>query len=91
MSWPLFSYGLVNSMFFGTYSSILKLLGSSSVSGSEPHLGHLLVAGGLGGVVQLSVAVPVEVIKVVMQSQIPHPSKKHVQGEKISFVLVMNE
>lgn len=80
MSWPLFSYGLVNSMFFGTYSNTLKLLGSSAVPGSEPHLLNILVAGSVGGVAQLSISVPVEVIKVVLQSQIPHPSKSHVLG-----------
>jgi len=36
----------------------------------------------VGGVVQLSVAVPIEVIKVVLQSQIPHqaPGQSSVTG-----------
>lgn len=75
LSWPLFSYGLVNSVFFGTYASCLKLLGSSNVPGSEPNLMHICIAGSVGGVAQLAVAVPVEVMKVVLQSQIPHKSK----------------
>ena len=32
----------------------------------------IAIAGGVGGVVQLIPAVPTEVIKVVLQSQIPH-------------------
>lgn len=83
MSWPLFSYGFVNSVFFGTYANTLKLLGSSTMSGSEPHLLHIYIAGSIGGMAQLSVSVPVEVIKVVLQSQIPHPSKQHVKGTVI--------
>lgn len=55
-------------------------MGSSNGDGSEPHLLHILIAGSVGGAAQLSVAVPVEVIKVVLQSQIPHPSKQHVLG-----------
>lgn len=91
LSWPLFSYGLVNSMFFGTYASTLKLLGSSAVPGSEPNLVHILVAGSVGGVTQLSVAVPVEVMKVVLQSQIPHPSKQHVQAINRDYYKGPNE
>ncbi|KAL4238042.1 hypothetical protein ACF0H5_002753 [Mactra antiquata] len=91
MSWPLFSYGLVNSAFFGTYSNTLKLLGSSTASNDEPHFWNIILAGSLGGLVQLSVAVPVEVIKVVMQSQIPHPSKQHVRAINRDYYKGPNE
>lgn len=76
LSWPLCSYGLVNSVFFGTYTSTLRLLGNDNVPGHEPELLPILVAGSVGGVVQLCVAVPVEVIKVVLQSQIHDPARQ---------------
>lgn len=66
----------MNSVFFGTYSGTLRILGSESVPGHAPELLPILVAGGVGGVVQLSVAVPVEVIKVVLQSQIHDPARQ---------------
>ncbi|XP_052766990.1 solute carrier family 25 member 45-like isoform X2 [Mya arenaria] len=77
LSWPLFSYGLVNSVFFGTYASTLKVLGSHTGHSKAPEFLPILVAGSVGGVAQLSVSVPIEVIKVVLQSQIPHPDKQH--------------
>jgi len=76
LSWPLCSYGLVNSVFFGTYTNTLRLLGCDNVPGHEPQLLPIIVAGAVGGVVQLSVSVPVEVIKVVLQSQIHDPAKQ---------------
>lgn len=76
LSWPLCSYGLVNSAFFGTYTSTLRILGCHSVPGHAPELLPIVVAGGVGGVVQLFVSVPVEVIKVVLQSQIRDASRQ---------------
>ena len=72
MSWPLLSYGLVNSVFFGTYSKTLRYLNGDVEMGTKPKFLEIWIAGCVGGVAQLSVAVPVEVIKVVLQAQIPH-------------------
>lgn len=44
--------------------------------GHAPELLPIVVAGGVGGVVQLFVSVPVEVIKVVLQSQIRDASRQ---------------
>lgn len=78
-------------MFFGTYTATLKALGSSATPGSEPHLLHCLLAGGVGGLAQLSVSVPVEVIKVVLQSQIPHATKSQVLGINRDYYKGPNE
>jgi len=69
-------------VFFGTYASTLKFIGSHTGHQKAPEFFPILVAGSVGGVVQLSVAVPIEVIKVVLQSQIPHqaPGQSSVTG-----------
>ena len=59
-------------MFFGTYSNTLKYLKGDVEPGTEPGFIPILLAGCIGGTAQLSVAVPVEVVKVVLQAQIPH-------------------
>lgn len=44
---------------------------------SAPEFLPICVAGSVGGLAQLGVSVPVEVMKVVLQSQIPHPDTHH--------------
>lgn len=72
LSWPLLSYGLVNSVFFGTYYNTLKYLNGDVNHDTGPRFLHIFIAGSVGGTAQLGVAVPIEVIKVVLQAQIPH-------------------
>lgn len=69
----------MNSFFFGTYTNTLRVLGCHQVPGHAPELLPILVAGSVGGCVQLSVSVPVEVIKVVLQSQIRDPDRMSKQ------------
>ena len=68
----MLSYGLINSVFFGVYGNTLKLLGADSSGQTRPEYGKILLAGAIGGVAQLVPACPIDVIKVVLQSQIPH-------------------
>ncbi|XP_033735582.1 solute carrier family 25 member 45-like [Pecten maximus] len=79
LSWPMFSAGVINSVYFGVYGYTLKVLGGNKEENSTPPYLKILFAGCLGGVVQLIPACPAEVIKVVLQSQIPHGN---LQGAK---------
>ena len=70
MGFPLVSYGVVNSVFFGVYGQTLK-----AFKGDDHERGvtykEVFFAGCMGGLVQISVACPVDLVKVVLQSQIP--------------------
>ena len=67
------SAGVINSVFFGVYSQVLKVLGNS-IDKEHDHPDYLKVgiASSVAGMAQLIIACPIEVIKVVLQSQIPH-------------------
>ncbi|KAL5008746.1 hypothetical protein ScPMuIL_014327 [Solemya velum] len=71
LSWPFFSYGFINSVFFGVYGSMLRVLKGND-SNSKPNYMHVWLAGCVSGLIQLIPSCPCEVIKVVLQSQIPH-------------------
>ena len=64
------SYAAINSIFFGVYGQTLRYLGAEN--GRASHRAVFL-AGCAGGLVQLSVACPVDVVKVILQSQISKP------------------
>ncbi|XP_005100915.1 solute carrier family 25 member 45 [Aplysia californica] len=72
LSWPLFSYGVINSVFFGTYGVALKAQGCEEIAGSKPQYGAIAIASAVATLPQLLIMCPVEVIKVTLQSQIPH-------------------
>ncbi|XP_041351166.1 solute carrier family 25 member 45-like [Gigantopelta aegis] len=74
LSWPLVSYGLISSVYFGVYGNTLSAMQRVQVVKSHSFKWYLQVAtaGMMAGVVQVFIACPVEVIKVVLQSQIPH-------------------
>lgn len=75
MSWPVLSYGAVNSVFFGVYGNSLSLIQHYSTRDSDkPCYWQIYLAGCIGGTAQLVLACPVDLIKVVLQSQIPHGS-----------------
>ena len=67
LGFPLASYGVVNSVFFGMYGSTLKYLKGSDNRKSSYR--EVYIAGCVGGFAQLFVACPVDVVKVVLQSQ----------------------
>ena len=77
MGFPLVSYGVVNSVFFGVYGNTLKLLQEKSGKTVVDYM-DIYLAGCAGGAVQLAVACPVDVVKVVLQSQIPTGSGKQM-------------
>lgn len=74
LSYPLFSYGVVNSIFFGVYGNALRWLDRGKKEKKSSNL-NIYLAGCIGGAAQLVVLVPVDLVKVLLQSQIPHPTK----------------
>jgi len=77
MCFPVVSYGLVNSVFFGVYGHTLKYVVPYAADrdrrvqqiDSGRYL-EIAVAGGVAGFAQVVVACPVDVVKVVLQSQL---------------------
>ena len=71
LSWPLVSFGIVNSVFFGVYGNTLKFLESDKTKRKSNYL-NIYLSGCVGGAAQLVFVVPVDYIKTALQSQIPH-------------------
>ncbi|XP_059177535.1 solute carrier family 25 member 45-like [Physella acuta] len=69
MMFPLCSYGLVNSIFFGAYGNMLHILEPDNTV--VPSNLQVYLAGCAAGAAQLVMACPVEVIKCTLQAQIP--------------------
>ena len=72
MSFPLLSYAAINSVFFGVYNYSLKTLHIDP--STTPSYFTVMAAGSLGGGAQLLVACPSDVVKCILQSQIPESS-----------------
>ena len=73
LSWPLVSFGFVNSVFFGVYGNTLKFLESDKSKRKSNYI-NIYISGCAGGAAQLIFVVPVDYIKTALQSQIPHPT-----------------
>ena len=69
MAFPVSTYAVVNSAYFGVYGNSLKWLEPDK--SKEPTHMQVYLAGCVGGFAQLLLACPVEVCKCTMQSQIP--------------------
>ena len=76
MWYPLLSAGAMNSLFFGVYGVSLRAITSSSdpICGSltadgKPSYYQIWLAGCVGGAAQLTIAVPVDVVKIKLQTQ----------------------
>ncbi|KAL8620003.1 hypothetical protein ACOMHN_015285 [Nucella lapillus] len=72
MSWPLVSFGFMNSTFFGTYGQVLQTIGHNDRDTAEPHFMSTFTAGFLATFPTVFIATPIDVIKVTLQSQIEH-------------------
>ncbi|XP_064086394.1 solute carrier family 25 member 45-like isoform X2 [Macrobrachium nipponense] len=66
MGFPLLATGTLNSIFFGVYGNCLRYLSKDK---EAPSYLHICLAGCAGGVFQLSVACPVDLVKIKMQMQ----------------------
>ncbi|KAK0059909.1 solute carrier family 25 member 45 [Biomphalaria pfeifferi] len=73
LSWPLFSYGYLNAVFFGCYGFLLKKFGcTEDLTHKKPTYWIIGVTGALATLPQVVFTCPVDVVKVSLQSQIPH-------------------
>ena len=72
MSWPLVSFGFMNSAFFGMYGQLLQLFGHNLRETAEPHFLQTFTAGFLATFPTVFLACPIDVVKVTLQSQIEH-------------------
>ena len=71
LSWPLFSFGVVNSVYFGVYGNTLKYLEKDRSTRKSSYL-SIYIAGCVGGAAQLIPVIPVDYVKVALQAQIAH-------------------
>ncbi|KAL8564508.1 hypothetical protein ACOMHN_003266 [Nucella lapillus] len=76
LSFPLITYGGVNAIIFGVYGSTLRMLAHERT----PGLQDIFLAGCAGGAAQLVLACPVDVVKCMLQAQIPHDGVKPRAG-----------
>ena len=71
LSYPIFSVGVINSLFFGAYTSTLSAICHSADERDRrdtPSYSQVVSAGCVAGAVQLVLAVPVDLIKVRLQA-----------------------
>ena len=74
LSYPVYTVGAINAIFFGVYTRTLDSLSTSSAMDSSKLL-SVFTAGCVAGAAQLSLAVPVDLVKVRLQAD---------QGERMS-------
>ncbi|XP_067681203.1 solute carrier family 25 member 45-like isoform X2 [Haliotis asinina] len=74
LSWPLLSNVGLNAIFFGVYGTTASLFGNQgeSLQHSTTYYLTILAAGCVAGAVQLPLSCPIDSLKTVLQSQIPH-------------------
>jgi hypothetical protein len=71
LAFPLWSYGFLNSIYFGVYGNTLRWLNEEQDDKKEKrYYLNIYVAGAVAGAAQVIPACPIEVIKVTLQSQI---------------------
>ena len=66
LSYPVYSVGAINSLLFGVYVKALETMGRGEAG--RPSYSAILVAGAVSGAAQLSLAVPVDLVKVRLQA-----------------------
>lgn len=77
MLYPVVSYSLVGSVFFGVYGNMTTLLNRWSKTDQKSY-GLVFVAGCIAGGAQVIPANPIELVKVILQSQIPNTTQLEV-------------
>lgn len=81
MGFPLLATGTLNALFFGVYANTLRLL---SPGPEKPSYSKVFVAGCAGGLAQVVVACPVELVKIKMQMQMGEAEGKW--GQRSGYV-----
>eukprot|EP00095_Tigriopus_kingsejongensis_P008085 maker-scaffold1604_size34042-snap-gene-0.14 protein:Tk08085 transcript:maker-scaffold1604_size34042-snap-gene-0.14-mRNA-1 annotation:"hypothetical protein DAPPUDRAFT_214129" len=79
LSFPVLSAGALNSIFFGVYGFTINQIHPKERSDS-PSMSSVFAAGIVGGFLQLSVACPVDLIKIKLQTQIGQSGGAHFKG-----------
>ena len=69
MMYPMVSAGVLNSLFFGVYGVSLRAMTFMRGQGAQPNYLEIYLAGCAGGVAQLVVACPVDLVKIKLQTQ----------------------
>ncbi|KAK7072857.1 hypothetical protein SK128_020458 [Halocaridina rubra] len=67
MGFPLLATGTLNSLFFGVYGNCVRKLAEGKPAG--PAYSDIFLAGCAGGLAQLSIACPIDLVKIKMQMQ----------------------
>lgn len=91
LSFPLVSYGFINCIYFGVYGNTLKFIKTRrrSTSSSRSDALDLVAAGVVAGLAQLTVACPVDAVKVILQSQIEKEGRVlHAKSKAYNVSLV---
>ncbi|XP_076441759.1 solute carrier family 25 member 45-like isoform X2 [Babylonia areolata] len=70
MSWPLVSFGVMNSIFFGTYGGLLQHFSQNVPDSEQPHFQSTFCAGFLATFPTVFIATPIDVVKVTLQAQV---------------------
>lgn len=70
LSWPLLSYGITYSVFFGVQGNVLKRMETDKDKRTDCYF-KIFLSGCAGGAAQLIPVIPTDYVKVVLQSQIP--------------------
>ncbi|KAK6182201.1 hypothetical protein SNE40_009933 [Patella caerulea] len=93
LSWPLISYAGVNAVYFGVNGKVISLWNDGEEC--RPSYLSMYVAGSLAGLAQLVIACPIDVIKVVLQSQIPRKtgpvSSRYYSGPIAAFTDILRK
>ena len=66
LSYPIYTVGAINAIFFGVYTRALDSLSTPDMA--RPGLLTVFTAGCVAGAAQLSLAVPVDLVKVRLQA-----------------------
>ena len=71
LAFPLCAVGALNSIFFGVYGNLIKVQTAlrQGDKNALPFYGDIFLAGSIAGAIQAVPAVPIELVKVKLQSQ----------------------
>ena len=74
MSYPMISAGALNAVYFGSYGLSLKAIckakhGTADTIDFKPTNWDIFIGGCVGGAAQLTIACPVDLVKIKLQTQ----------------------
>jgi hypothetical protein len=72
MEMPLLTVGFMNALYFGGYAAAMKIIHANksfTAADYQPKYSEMAVASAFGGLVQWTLACPIDVIKIKLQVQ----------------------